>query len=192
MSDTEWPEIFPLDGTPPYDFRCSREEQNVFLRERAWTEQEDGFSVTYLAHLNGVTVGFMTLAMDAIVLQTSEKPRSEIRLVRFPAVKVAQLAIHENWERRGLGQKLVALAAGIALDLRARVGCRYLTVDAKPDVVGWYRSLEFKVNKEERKARERRATERHVPVESLPVSMRLDLFSLLQDLHDRFPRDFAG
>jgi GNAT superfamily N-acetyltransferase len=192
MSETEWPEVFPLDGTPPYDFSCSREEQNNFLRDRAWPEQQDGLSVTYLAHLNGITVGFMTLAMDAITLQTSEKPRSIIRLVRFPAVKVAQLAIHKNWERRGLGQKLVALAAGIALDLRSRVGCRYLTVDAKPDVVSWYRAQEFKVNKEERKAREQRAAGRGIPAESLPVSMRLDLFSLLQDLHDRFPRDFQS
>jgi ribosomal protein S18 acetylase RimI-like enzyme len=134
----------------------------------------------------------MTLSMDPIVLLTSENPLSSIRLVRFPAVKVAQLAIHESWQGRGLGRKLVALAAGIASDLRARVGCRYLTVDAKADVVGWYRSQEFKVNKEERKARERRAAERQVLVESLPVSMRLDLFSLLKDLHDRFPREFSG
>jgi GNAT superfamily N-acetyltransferase len=186
----ESPEIFPLESTPPYDFRCGREEQNTFLHTRAWPEQQDGFSVTYLAHLHGVTVGFMTVAMDAIPLQTREKPRSDIKFVEFPAMKIVQLAVDHRWERQGIGQSMVALAAALALRLSQQIGCRYLTVDAKPDVVEWYRKQEFKVNNEVRKAREQRAYARGIPLDRLPVSMRIDLFSLLKDLQDRYPHDF--
>lgn len=186
----EFPEIFPLESAPPYDFRCRRDEQNAFLHARAWPEQQDGFSVTYLAHLHGVAVGFMTVAMDSIPLQTREKPRSDIKFVEFPAVKIVQLAVHERWEGRGIGRAIVALGAALALRLSHQIGCRYLTVDAKPDVVDWYRSQEFKVNNEVRKERERRAQARNTSVDQLPVSMRLDLFSFLRDLQDRYPRDF--
>lgn len=103
-------ELFPLGETVPSDFRCDRKEQQEFLHERAVTEQDDGFSVTYLAHARGVVVAYMTLAMDAIALQTKEKPRNEITLVRFPAMKLAQLAVDQWWERQGIGKNMVAFA----------------------------------------------------------------------------------
>lgn len=183
-------ELFPLESAAPMDFRCARAEQNDFLHSRSVSDQAEGFSVTYLGHFQGVAVSFMTLAMDAIKLQTSEKPRSDIKIVRFPAVKVAQLGVDERWDRRGIGRHMISLAVAIALELRGRIGCRYLTVDAKADVVSWYQSQEFKINKIARKERERIAAERQVAKDSLPLSMRLDLASFIADLHDRYPQDF--
>lgn len=183
-------ELSRLEGNPPQDFRCSRDDQNEFLRERALTNQRDGFSVTHLAYLDGVVVGYLTLAMDAIALQMKEKPRSDIRIVRFPAVKLAQLAVDERWERRGIGKQLVVLSVAIALKLRSHVGCRYLSVDAKPDVTEWYQRQEFKINRIARKEREENARVRGIDVEELPVSLRLDLRSVLVDLRDRYPKDF--
>lgn len=190
MLDLESLELFPLEGPAPYGFRCKREEQNSFFYERAWPEQQQGFSLTYLAHLSGIVVGYMTVAMDAIPLQTREKPHSSIGIVRFPALKLAQLAVHVNWEGQGVGKHLVALAAGLGLDLRQRVGCRYLTVDAEPDLTDWYEKQEFRTNRLVQKELEERAAVRQVSVAELPRSMRLDLFSLLADLQDRYPRDF--
>lgn len=188
--DEELPAIFPLEGTPPRDFECTRVEQNDFLHERAWSEQAEGFSVTHLAQLHGIVVGYMTLAMDAIPLQTSEKPRSDLRLVRFPAMKIVQLAVDARWEGRGFGQHLVASAAVIAHRLSHTIGCRYLTVDAKPEVVDWYKHREFKINKVDRKALAERAEKAGKDPKLLPLSMRIDLFSLWEDLRDRFPLDF--
>jgi hypothetical protein len=183
-------ELFPLEETAPSDFRCTRKEQQEFLHERAVTEQTDGFSVTYLGHARGVLVAYMTLAMDAIALQTKEKPRNEITLVRFPAMKLAQLAVDERWERRGIGKNMVALAVVLGLQLGQRVGCRYLTVDAKADLVDWYKRQQFKVNRIARKEQDERAEKRGVRAEDLPSSMRFDLHAALQDLQDRYPSDF--
>src|SRR5690349_2422450 len=106
----ELPDIFPLEGTPPLDFACDREEQNEFLHERAWPDQERMLSVTYLAHSKGIGVGFMTLAMDAIKLQSKEKPETGIPYFRFPAVKIAKLGTDKRGEGRGVGKSLVAFA----------------------------------------------------------------------------------
>lgn len=190
MTDWEQIELFALEAAPPPDFRCTRDDQNAFLHDRAWPEQQLGLSVTYLAHWFGIVVAFMTVCMDAIPLQTREKPSKNLMLVRFPAIKIAQLATRDSWEGRGIGKHLVALGAGIGLELRQRLGCRYLTVDARPNLVDWYAGQEFKINKLARREQEQRAAARGLSVEELPVSMRLDLFSLLADLQDVFPHEF--
>lgn len=190
MSDTIQPDIFRLEGKPPLDFDCDRDEQNEFLHARAIEDQTRMLSVTYLAHASGIVVGFMTLAMDAIALQTKEKPDSNIPYKRFSAVKIAQLATDRRWQGRGIGKSMVAFAAHTALRLQNQVGCRYLTVDAKPDVVDWYGAQEFKINKIAKKERLELAQMRNVDPDSLPISMRQDLVWVLADLQDRFPHDF--
>jgi GNAT superfamily N-acetyltransferase len=190
MSDTIQPDIFRLEGKPPLDFDCDRDEQNEFLQGRAFEDQARMLSVTYLAHTSGITVGFMTLAMDAIALQSKEKPDSSIPYKRFSAIKIAQLATDRRWKGRGIGKSMVAFGAHIALRLQKDVGCRYLTVDAKPDVVDWYRSQEFNINKIAKKDRLALAQVRNVDPDSLPISMRQDLAWVLADLQDRFPHDF--
>jgi GNAT superfamily N-acetyltransferase len=187
------PDLIPLENYPPYDFECSAdgEEQELFLREQAVPDQDDGLSRTYLASLHGTTVGYITLTADAIELQTNEKPRSNIRYRRLPAIKLAQLAVHRRWEGRGIGKQLVAAAVGIALEVRQRVGCRYLTLDARtPSLVDWYKEQVFKVNKVDSKARAERAARLGVHPDKLSTSMRLDLHQFLQDLQERYPSDF--
>lgn len=58
------------------------------------------------------------------------------------------------------------------------------------DRLDWYKRQEFKVNKIARREQEERAKQRGISLDELPVSMRLDLFSLLEDLQDAYPADF--
>ena len=78
----------------------------------------------------------------------------------------------------------------MGLELRGMLVCRYLTLDAKRDRLEWYKRQEFKVNKIARREQEARAKQRGISLDDLPVSMRLDLFSLLEDLQDAYPADF--
>lgn len=193
MTDPDIPHLIPLESYPPYTCQCSAEEQQEFLHERAVPDQQDDLSRTYLAHLNGTVVGYLTLTMDAIELETKEKRRSSIPYRRLPALKLAQLAVDYRWEGRGIGKQLVAFAIGIAFEIRRQVGCRYLTLDARtPKLVSWYAKQEFKVNKVDDKAKRRRAEDRGLDVDSLPTSMRLDLHHFLKDLQDRHPSDFPA
>ncbi|HEY2379532.1 MAG TPA: hypothetical protein VGH98_26365, partial [Gemmatimonadaceae bacterium] len=64
-----------------------------------------------------------------LLLYGWERPQG-IPFARLPALKLAQLAVDVHWEGRGIGRQLVALATVVALQIRERIGCRYLTVDA--------------------------------------------------------------
>ena len=98
-----------------------------------------------------------------------------------PAVKIAQLAVARRFSGHGLGKFIVGYAVANPRAVRAvpGVGCRYLTLDSQPHLVGWYERMGFKRNIEEQRYREQLARERNRPVENLPVSMRFDL----RDLH---------
>jgi hypothetical protein len=61
----------------------------------------------------------------------------------------------------------------LAIKLSARVGCRYVAVDARPELVPWYARHGFVINKVEQRAREEAAARRGAS--SIPVSMRFDL-----------------
>jgi GNAT superfamily N-acetyltransferase len=125
-----------------------------------------------LAFDGEICVGFVTLANDAILLDEGE--RLEGLPPRLPALKIAQLGVEGIYARQGIGSHLVAFALSVARRQRAQVGCLYLTLDAKPDSVEFYRKLGFTINKAERRERRKREGEKYKPSES-PISMRLDI-----------------
>ena len=49
-----------LDGLPLFDFDCGSPEQNSFLHERAWPEQQDSLSTTYLFFRGGMLAAYVT------------------------------------------------------------------------------------------------------------------------------------
>lgn len=179
----------------PTGFRCSRAEQQDFLYHRALQDQNADISRTFLVYgeESGELLGYFTIAMDAIQLFPHERPSQDIPYRRLPAVKLCQMAVHEDFEHRGHGKSIVALASSMALELRHSVGCRYLTLDAAtPELVSWYKRQQFKVNKLDDRERRRLAVEANRDPLSLPTSMRLDLHHLLTDLQEHFPRDFPA
>lgn len=191
MPDAEQIDVHRLEHYAPQDFRCSREAQQEFLLERAIRDQAEDISRTFIAYRQGVVVGYFTVAMDAIPLFSQERPSPDIRYPRLPALKLCQMAVDSRWEKRGIGKQLVAEAVAIALELRPRVGCRYLTLDAAtPDLARWYASQDFVENKLDQRERIKRAKEREQDERALAISMRLDLQHVLTDLQEHYPRDF--
>jgi hypothetical protein len=58
-----------------------------------------------------------------------------------------------------------------------RVRCRYLALDAQPDLVGWYEARGFQINKAEQRQRLESAAGKR-PLEDVAVSMRFDLLRM--------------
>jgi GNAT superfamily N-acetyltransferase len=160
-----------LDGDPPAGFDCGREAQTRFLYDFAWTDQRQRVSTTYLYETHGILAAYTAVCMDAIPLGTRERP-SSIRYQEVPALKLAQLGVDQSFHGRGFGTMAVADVVGLALELSQRAGCRYVTLDAKPDLVEWYQSLGFEIN--QLKQKQRMAATTRDPAE-IPVSMRFDL-----------------
>jgi ribosomal protein S18 acetylase RimI-like enzyme len=151
-------------------FDCDDADLNGFLRDDALRLQQRNTVLTYLAIVEDLIVGYVSMMVDAVVLQTKEKKLLFLTYKDhpvIPALKIARLGCHKPFRdaHRGLGTLLMQFAAATGFEFAQRAGCRLLTLDAYPSAIGFYESLGFVRNR----AKELR--ERNHP------SMRLDLFS---------------
>jgi len=80
-----------------------------------------------------------------IVLEKDQKPPNLTDVYKvFPAVKVARLAVDRLLQGNGRGQEMIAWCVSLVKDqIMPHVGCRYLTVDAKRESIGFYERLGF-------------------------------------------------
>jgi len=177
LSFTSWNEhdirLERMEGQPEPGFDCGREAQNNFLYGRAWRDQKAGISVTYLLYVSGILAGFFTVMTDKLDLDRGEK-LARVFYTQVPAIKIAQLAVDRRFAGRGLGKLLVAAGVHLVREIRTKVGCRVVTLDAQPDLVGWYESQSFRPNVHEQRVRIERVQAAGGPVHPA-VSMRFDL-----------------
>jgi GNAT superfamily N-acetyltransferase len=164
----------PLDGPPDAGFDCGREDQNVFLYERAWMDQQEKVSTTYLYYVHGILAGYASVCMDSLPLGTRERGLT-IRYKDVGAMKLAQLGVDRRFQGRGLGALIVADVIDLARTISNQVGCRYVTLDAHPEIAGWYENeLGFKRNKLRQKQRLEEATGKR-DLSTVAISMRYDI-----------------
>lgn len=123
-----------LDGNPPPGFDCGRDPQTRFLYDYAWHDQQQRVSVTYLYQAPESLAAYTAVCMDAIPLGQRERPAA-IRYTEIPALKLAQLGVDRSLQGHGYGAMAIADVIVLADALSQHVGCRYVTLDAKPDLV---------------------------------------------------------
>ena len=114
----------------------------------------------------------MAVCMDGLQLGSREKPR-ELHYRNIAALKLAQFGVDHAFQGQGIGSAIISDVIKLALDEAQRVGCRYVTLDAHPDLVKWYERHGFAVNKAMQKQRIAAAAGRNP--DQVPVSMRFDL-----------------
>lgn len=167
-------EMRTLDGPPPSGFDCGAADQNDFLYLRAWPDACHGISVTHMLYIKGIPAAYVTLLSDRIQLGPKEKPKG-VTYQFVPAMKVGQLGVDRRFAGQGLGRYLLGFVVQLAIQFRGVIGCRYVTLDAEPHLIGWYESQGFKRNLEEQRFRAALAEARNRAVDELAVSMRFDL-----------------
>ncbi|MDD1745598.1 MAG: GNAT family N-acetyltransferase, partial [Candidatus Methanoperedens sp.] len=64
---------------------------------------------------------------------------------KYPAIKIARLAVDRRLEKRGVGRYILLAAVGKAISVSNDIGCRYITVDSKPESTGFYEKHNFKM-----------------------------------------------
>ena len=166
-------ELHRLYGPPAPGFDCGEEEQNTFFYEHAWPDQQQGISVTYVYEVHGMVAGYATLFTSGLLLGRRE--RLSIRYEELGALKLGQMAVHRAFAGRGLGHRIVADAMVLARRIAESVGCPYLILDARDEVVGWYESIGFIHNVQMQEIREQRAVQRNRDPARLARSRRLDI-----------------
>lgn len=135
-------------------FSCGEEkgekDLNAFLIDDAKSSQDDLITRTYLCFLNDNLVGFITLLNDTIGKDWVDDGLEAYGYGKYPAIKIARLAVQKEFRDRDIGTTLLYWALGKVYDVSKHVGCRYITVNAKQESIDFYTiksKLKFKVVK---------------------------------------------
>lgn len=126
-------------------FQCRELDLTEFLVEDALENQAARLSVTRIVSYEEQIVGFFTLTNDCIIRKgISDNDGEEwYPYPHYPALKIARLATHREFEGRGIGRAMLLKTVAIAMRLSQYVGCRMITVDAKPKSEGFYLKYGF-------------------------------------------------
>ncbi len=123
-------------------FSCGKPSLDNWLRTRALSNQQKGFTVVMVVHDAGRVVGYYGLSPTAVV------PASLPRSVRtgqppdpVPCLLLGQLATDLNWLGRGIGTGLLKHALVRSVQGATLIGGRALIVNALDDeaLVFWRR-----------------------------------------------------
>ena len=139
--------IVPLNkGTDLEPFDCKDADLNEFLRKDAFTYEKQQLAKTYIALHENKPIGFFSICTDAIRLSHEER-QNEFGVDKphpdYPAIKIARLAVDCRVARQGVGTHLVKKGVGKAIEISKEVACRFVTVDAYPNMEKFYLSCGF-------------------------------------------------
>ena len=113
------------------EFSCGKPTLDQWLKTRALSNQEKGFTAVMVVHDDGRVVGYYGLAPTAVV--PSVLPRS-VRTGQppdpVPCLLLGQLATDTAWAGRGIGTGLLKHALQRCVQAAALVGGRALMVNA--------------------------------------------------------------
>ena len=112
-------------------FSCGKTTLDHWLKTRALSNQEKGFTAVIVVHDDGRVVGYYGLAPTAVV--PSVLPRS-VRTGQppdpVPCLLLGQLATDAAWAGRGIGTGLLKHALQRCVEAAALIGGRALMVNA--------------------------------------------------------------
>lgn len=127
-------------------------DMNNFLVNEALMEQNEGYNTTFLVHNNNNNkeiLAYISLCTDAIKLNYSERDNGQIGYETFPSLKIARLAVHHEYQQRGLGKLLINFAIYKALEMRNQFcGVKFITLDCFPHRLSYYENIGFVKNLE--------------------------------------------
>jgi GNAT superfamily N-acetyltransferase len=127
------------------DFTCGQPELDRFLARHALQAQQAHSSQTYVGVSGAKIVGFYTIVVGEV--QHADAPERVVKGMPrhpIPLLVLARLAVHSEWQGRGLGTGLLHDALARTLQVADIVGVRALAVHAKDDdAASFYRHFGF-------------------------------------------------
>lgn len=117
-----------------------------FLKEDALKYQENSLATTYICLYKEQIVGYLTICTGSVQITCNEGDTfmDGLQLREIPGLKIARLATHKNYQRRGIGEFMILSALRHAREIKERVGIRVIIVDSKEGSVEYYEKKGFR------------------------------------------------
>ncbi|WP_109438365.1 GNAT family N-acetyltransferase [Aquimarina sp. AU119] len=140
-------EILPFD--------CDDADLNGFLFEDAKNYAKNLIAVTYLIHDGKNTLAYFNYLNDKIShtdIGNIDKfiqrigihlPKEKSGHKSYPAVKIGRLAVTKDIQISGLGTKIIQFTKNY-FSTNNKTGCKFITVDAYKNSLGFYQKMGFK------------------------------------------------
>lgn len=127
-------------------FRSGNIDLDRFFQRYAGQNQfRHHIGTTYVAVQGESISGFVTVSVGEMVAEKLSKTlRRSLPSYPLPILRIARLAVDERFQGHGIGRLLLRAMFELALEMRDRVGCVAVVVDAKPGAVAFYSDLGFK------------------------------------------------
>lgn len=119
----------------------------TFLIKDAKTYHQEDVAKTFVLVEQGINkppvLGYVTLICSEIECASNASIEAN-KYNRSPAVKIARLAVHKNFQNNHYGKALIQWAiANVIENIMPNTGCRFLIVDSKKSSVQYYEQRGF-------------------------------------------------
>ncbi|HDS63003.1 MAG TPA: N-acetyltransferase, partial [Methanofollis liminatans] len=107
------------EDTDVSSFQSGEPDLTEFLIEDALDNQAARLSVTRIVSYGGHIVGFFTLTNDCIIRKgiSDEDGEGWYPYPHYPALKIARLATHQEYEGQGIGRAMLLKTVAIVMRL---------------------------------------------------------------------------
>lgn len=126
-------------------FDCGQPDLNAWLIKYALQNQSASSAQTYIGLVNDLVVGYYSLAVGQVEYSdASERLRKGLARHPVPIMLLARLAVHKEWQGKGVGRALLRDAILRTLQASEIAGIRALVVHAKDDAARrYYEQFDF-------------------------------------------------
>ena len=132
------------------DFRSGEVSLDEWLERRARANQASGASRTYVVCEEKRVIGYYALASGVVTVESAPGRFRRNMPSPIPVAVLARLAVHRDWQGRGIGRALFRDAARRVGHAADAIGIRGIVVHAiSEDAKNFYLALGFEASRSE-------------------------------------------
>jgi GNAT superfamily N-acetyltransferase len=126
-------------------FQSGDDQLDLFFRRYAGQNQfRHHIGTTYIALERETILGFATVTVGHMELENIPSSlKKTLPEYPLPILRLARLAVDRNAQRKGVGEYLMRTVLSVAIELREKLGCVGVVVDAKPGAENYYSRYGF-------------------------------------------------
>lgn len=119
-----------------------------FIKEEALEEQERLLNTTHLFidEDDNKLIGYISLCADSVHLDLLERADLGFSYMTIPAVKIARLAVSNDYKHQGFGGALIEFGVSIASEMQEDIGAAFITLDCYEHRISYYEKFGFVKN----------------------------------------------